>query len=160
MCCPVPLLYWQLASARSQRRLLGPQNSETSQPCPSSISMFFSSSFKCVHLLDNCIFYFLSQTRKKCVLFSCIVYKVEYETKQNKKKKKVEKTPHELIYFILILLFLFKYFFFCAVNFFFFLPKTTSSLFVRFKLSEVFKHKPGCLVMPPYTEIAVTFYLV
>lgn len=91
----------------------------------------------------------------RSVLMHCLQSRI-----QNKTKKKVEKPPHELIYFILILLFLFKYFFFCAVNFFFFLPKTTSSLFVRFKLSEVFKHKPGCLVMPPYTEIAVTFYLV
>lgn len=42
------------------------------------VSSFF---FKGVHLLDNCIFIFLSQTRKKCIRFSCIVYKAENKQK-------------------------------------------------------------------------------
>jgi len=66
--------------------------------------MFFSSSFKCVHLLDNCIFYFLSQTRKKCVLFSCIVYKVEYETKQKQKQKSGKTPPRVNIFYINIVI--------------------------------------------------------
>lgn len=70
------------------------------------IYIFFFLLQTCVHLLDNCIFYFLSQTRKKCVWFSCIVYKVENKAKYERGKKKT----HNLIYFILILVFLFKYF--------------------------------------------------
>lgn len=87
---------WLLAAGfcHGQRLRLAPPCSDASCPCPLCVCIyiyFFLSS--CVHLLDNCIFYIsLSQTRKKCARFSCIVYKVENKQTNNYERGKQNKT--------------------------------------------------------------------
>lgn len=92
---------WLLPVANTDCSALRTQTLPSPALHTSLFYFIFSFSFKCVHLLDNCMFYFLSQTRKKCVLFSCIVYKVENKTKQ---KKRGKKSPQVNIFYINIVI--------------------------------------------------------
>lgn len=124
--------YWQLASAIASADIL---LLRASHPCPLCkyiyFSLFLSPFNMCICWPTAFFIFFSPQTRKKCIQFSCVVYKMEKKQKIMKEEKKKPK-PHDLIYFILILVFLFKYFF-RAVNFF--PAKDDKFSFVHFKLS-------------------------